>query len=235
MRGQRKVVVAEEYLFVEIHSLESSGAIRTRCRELVVDGYDPRSVPNQWHRLWKITWNKTCHFDVGVSTRHLHSYVRKYPAHGLVRKYTALSHMCKFDLLHLSVNLDYAVSYVNSLGAGAVFSTLKHNWRGKNIKNYFQRKVYWPCTLSVDIGKTEALFQRTYPLERIRSLWRFFFSFLFWFLDSLDACSDDFERSDPVPLAVCSLHFSSFGSPLFLDTALRLSANENKTSSTEVV
>lgn len=68
---------------------------------------------------------------MGVSTRHLHSYVRKYPAHGLVRKYTALSHMCKFDLLHLSVNLDYAVSYVNSLGAGAVFSTLKHNWRGK--------------------------------------------------------------------------------------------------------
>ena len=137
MRGQRKVVVAEEYLFVEIHSLESSGAIRTRCRELVVNGYDPRSVPNQWHRLWKITWNKTCHFVVGVSTRHLHSYVRKYPAHGLVRKYTALSHMCKFDLLHLSVNLDYAVSYVNSLGAGAVFSTLKHNWRGKKYLKLF--------------------------------------------------------------------------------------------------
>ena len=134
-----------------------------------------------------------------------------------------------------SLRQDYAVSYVNSLGAGAVFSTLKHNWRGKNIKNYFQRKVYWPCILSVDIGKTEVLFQRTYPLERIRSLWRFFFSFLFWFLESLDACSDDFERSDPVPLAVCSLHFSSFGSPLFLDTALRLTANENKTSSTEVV
>ena len=77
---------------------------------------------------------------MGVSTRHLHGHVRKYPAHGLVRKYTAHSHMCKFDLLHLSVNLDYAVSYVNSLGAGAVFSTLKHNWRGKNIKIIFSAK-----------------------------------------------------------------------------------------------
>ena len=47
VHGQRKVVVAEEYLFVEIHSLESSGAIRTRCPELVVNGYDPRSVSNQ--------------------------------------------------------------------------------------------------------------------------------------------------------------------------------------------
>ena len=49
----------------------------------------------------------------------------------------------------------------------------------------------------------------THPLERTRSLCRFFFSFLFWFLDNFEVCSVDSADGDPVSRRACSSHFSA--------------------------
>ena len=51
----------------------------------------------------------------------------------------------------------------------------------------------------------------THPLERTRSLCRFFFSFRFWFLDNFEVCSVDSVNCDPVSRRACS------SQPLALD------------------